>query len=332
MRTGIMVALAAGCLAASCSRSSGPAPEPGSGTIRELAPAATGGELFSGPLDATLSPDGKTAFFIALTPEGGPGIFRSAAPADGPPELLASGAPLTAPFGLDVTADGETLVIADPGAQVDAGGEAPGEDRGQLLTVPTGGGSASILAGASGYVPRGVVVMPGSGGGGDQITFTGATPGENEPGVFRVSIGGGEITTLAKGAPFTDPSGVAVGASGQVFVVDTAGDESDRARLIQVEGGAATVLLDGMAVGFPAGVALTPDDRTVLISALDPDRRTDLVLLYDLQSRELTRIASGIESFSEPAGLHRAKNADTYIWADSSANGGGTVFVINPQP
>jgi hypothetical protein len=330
MCTRILLTLAAGALVASCSKSSDPSPQLGRGTIRELVPAATGGEMFSGPLDATLSPEGRTAYFIARAPEGGSAIFRSAAPGSGPPELLASGAPLAAPFGLDVTSDGMTLVIADPGAQVDGESGVPGQDRGQLLTVAVGGGTPAILPGASGYAPRGVVVMAGDGG--DQIYFTGTTPAENEPGVFRIAIGGGEVTVLARGAPFVDPSGIAVSQSGQVFVVDTAREESDRARLIQVETGGSTVLLDGMGVGFPAGVALSQDDQTVLVSALDPETRTDLVLRYGLESRELERISNGIESFVEPAGLHRAKNVDTYIWADSSANGGGTVFVINPQP
>jgi hypothetical protein len=322
--------LVAGTLGAGCSKSSDSGSQSGSGVIRELAPAATGGEMFSGPLDATLSPEGKTAYFIALTPEGGPGIFRSAAPASGPPRLLASGGPLTAPFGLDVTTDGKTLIIADPGAQVDSESDLPSEDRGQLLTVSVEGGAPAILAGASGYAPRGVVVMAGADG--DQIYFTGSTPGENEPGVFRMPVGGGEVTVLARGTPFTDPSGIAVGGSGQVFVVDTASDDSNRARLMKVEAGATTVLLDGIAVGFPAGVALSQDEETVLVSALDPDTRTDLVLRYQVDSQALERISGGIESFGEPAGLHRAKDADTYIWADSSANDGGTVFVINPQP
>jgi DNA-binding beta-propeller fold protein YncE len=330
MRTRILLVLAAGALAVSCSKSSDRSPPLGSGAIRELAPAATGGEMFSGPLDATLSPEGKTAYFIALAPEGGPGIFRAAAPASGSATLLASGAPLTAPFGLDVTSDGNTLVIADPGAQVDADGEAVGDERGQLLTVSVAGGAPAIFPGAAGYAPRGVVVTAGSDG--DQITFTGTHPGDGEAGVFRVPVAGGEVTVLAKGAPFSDPSGVAVARSGQVYVVDTAGPDDDRARLIRVEAGVATVLLDGLGVGFPAGVALSQDDGTVLVSALDPDKRTDLVLRYQVESHELEQISSGIEGFSEPAGLHRAKNADTYIWADSSANGGGTVFVINPQP
>jgi DNA-binding beta-propeller fold protein YncE len=326
MRIHTSLVLAA-ALGAGCSKSPDMAPPPanGDGTIRQLVPAATGGTMFSGPLDATLSPEGKTAYFIALTPEGA-GIFRSGAPGDGPVRVLASGPPLTAPFGLDVTSDGKTLVIADAGAQV---GE-DGEDRGQLLTLAVEGGAPSILPGTSGYAPRAVVVMSGSDG--DQIYFTGTTPGERMPGVFRIRASGGPVTVLAQGAPFTDPSGIAVSGGGDVFVVDTARQESDQARLIEVQASGATVLLDAIRVGFPAGVALSQDEKTLLISALDPGNRTDVVIRYRIESRETEHISGGIASFSEPAGLHRAKKADTYIWADSSANGGGTVYVINPQP
>jgi hypothetical protein len=38
-----------------------------------------------------------------------------------------------------------------------------------------------------------------------------------------------------------------------------------------------------------------------------------------------------ISAYNESAGLKRARNVDTYIWADSRANGGGTVYVINKQ-
>jgi DNA-binding beta-propeller fold protein YncE len=318
----LAAALGAGCgKSADMSSATTPPPTPtikGDGTIRELTPAAMAGAMFSGPLDATLSPDGKIAYFIARGPDGAPAVFQSAA---GVIKQLAAGPPLAAPFGIDITADGKTLIIADPGAlSVDEDVDV----RGQLLSLPVVGGTAAVLSGATGFAPRGLAVA------GDQIYFTGATVAEHTPGVFRVPVAGGAVMPVAMGDPFTDPSGVAVSESGDAYVVDTAGQGSDHARLIAVHNGSAAVLLEAIKVGFPAGVALSQDDKTVLISALDPARSTDLVIRYATGSKETQEIASGIDSFTESAGLHRARNADTYVWADSTANGGGTVYVINP--
>ena len=65
---------------------------------------------------------------------------------------------------------------------------------------------------------------------------------------------------------------------------------------------------------------------------LVPKKRTDAVLRVPVAGGEVQSVSDGIDGFMEPAGLHRARNADTFIWADSAANGGGTVYVINKQP
>src|SRR5438046_2848814 len=94
-------------------------PAAGDGTIKDLTPAAksTSSEGFHTPLDAALSPDGKTAYFIAV--EGGEvAVYQTAAPSTAAPMKLAGGAPLAAPFGIDVSSDGTTLVLSDPGAQL----------------------------------------------------------------------------------------------------------------------------------------------------------------------------------------------------------------------
>lgn len=322
MHRPILLSLVAAGLFVACSDSG----KPSGGAIRDLKPSATGSmDSFSLPLDATLSPDGKTAYFIALAPDGtGAAIYKSAAPSDGkPPSVLASGPPLGSPFGVDITSDGRTLVIADPGALVGA------EDRGELFSLSVDGGTPKELPGASGYLARGIVILGQNGA--DQVFFTGSTPDDRTPGVFRIASGGGMVTVLAKGAPFADPSGIAVTKDGIAYVADTAGQESQAARVLKIQGDKVTVLLDNIAVGFPAGVALSLDEKTLLVSARDKATGTDVVLQHSLDSGKTESASKGIDKFTEPAGLHRAKNADTFIWADSAAGGSGTVFVINPQ-
>jgi DNA-binding beta-propeller fold protein YncE len=303
-----------------------PPPSPGDGTIKDLTPAATASAMsFRTPLDAALSPDGKRAYFIALQGDEA-GVFASDAPSTAAPSQLHAGAPLVSPFGIDVSLDGKTLVVADPGAQLDL--DQP--ERGELFTVSASGSAPSKITGASGYRPRGVVVMTESNT--EQIYFTGKEPTTGQAGVFKLPLAGGAVTVVAKGAAFVDPSGVAVASDGTAYVVDASDPEGSSARLLKVSAGTVSVMLGSLAVGYPAGVALSQDEKTVLVSALDPQKRTDAVLRVPVAGGEFETVSSGIDTFQEPAGLHRARNADTFIWADSRANAGGTVYVINKQP
>lgn len=299
---------------------------PGDGTIKDLTPAATASATtFHTPLDAALSPDGKTAYFIAISDDE-VAVYKSPAPSTEAPTKLAAGAPLVSPFGLDVSTDGNTLVLSDPGAQLDE----EVLDRGELFTLATAGGTPVKVEGASGYRPRGIVIAKE--GGADVAFFTGREKSTGLPGVFKIPVGGGTVTVVSKDAPFTDPSGLAVAADGTLFVIDSGDPEAATARLIKVSAGTATVMLKDLVVGYPAGVALSQDEKTILVSAKDPEKRTDAVLRVPVAGGDVQSISTGIDAFEEPAGLHRARNADTFIWADSAANGGGTVYVINKQP
>lgn len=299
---------------------------PGDGTIKDLTPAATASATtFHTPLDAALSPDGKTAYFIAVSDDE-VAVYRSPAPSTGAPTRLAAGAPLVSPFGLDVSTDGNTLVLSDPGAQLDE----EVLDRGELFTLATAGGAPAKVEGASGYRPRGIVIAKE--GGADVAFFTGRERSTGLPGVFKIPVGGGEVTVISKDEPFSDPSGLAVAGDGTLYVIDSGDPEAATARLIKVSAGTATVMLKDLVVGYPAGVALSQDEKTILVSAKDPEKRTDAVLRVPVAGGDVQTISSGIDAFEEPAGLHRARNADTFIWADSAANGGGTVYVINKQP
>lgn len=297
----------------------------GDGTIKDLTPAATSSELtFRSPLDAALSPDGKIAYFIAIEGDEA-AVYKADAPSTGAPTKLAAGFPLAAPFGIDVSSDGNTLVLSDPGALLDE--EAPA--RGELFTLATAGGTPVKVTGVSGYRARGVVVVVE--GGADVAYFSGKEPGTDAPGVFKVPVAGGTVTVVTKDAAFVDPSGLTVAKDGTVYVVDTADAEAASARVLKVSGATTSVMLSNLSVGYPAGIALSQDEKTILISARDPEKGTDAVIRAPVAGGEMQLVSTGIDAFQEPAGLHRARNADTFIWADSNANNGGTVYVINKQ-
>lgn len=309
----------------------GPEPDPvvepdgpyENGTIGNLAPAANDPVVHS-PFDATLSPGGEDVYYLALGRDDDgdqvPGVFHVPA-AGGAPATLALGDPLEAPAGLDITIDGSRLVIADVSALDDD------ERAGALLSLPVSGGAPSALAGTEGYAPAGVVVAVVDGE--ERAYFTGRDPSTSEAGVFMTSVEGGSVQSVAQGAPFASPGGIAVNQAGVVYVVD--GDPSDpAARVLQVEGGAAEVLLTGIGVGYPAGIALSKDESVILVSGIDPVAGTDIVYRVVLDSLEVGTLSEGIDTFAESAGLHRAHDAEAYAWADSEASGTGTVFVLTP--
>jgi hypothetical protein len=290
--------------------------------------SATAGTSFTLPLDAALSPDGKTAYFIAHDPAtGDPALFKADAPSTAAPTTLVAGDPLAAPFGLDVSSNGMSLVVTDTGVD-----DATTGDRGAIFNEPVGGGAPTIIAGTAGYQPKGIAVAVEAMV--DQIYFTGKDKADGQPGVFKIPLAGGAVTVVAKGAPFVDPSGLAVGSGGVLYVADTSGSSETFAAVLKVSGSTVTSLLADLKLGYPAGLALSQDESTLLISALDKVTGTDAVIRYAVAGAGMPEyvVAGGIDQYSESAGLKRARNVDTFIWADSAANSGGTVYVINKQP
>jgi sugar lactone lactonase YvrE len=306
-------ALSAVALVACSSSSGGGGGASGAPSLGTLTPAANDSTVLS-PFDATPDVDGKFIYFTALGANGA-GVFKVGAGGGAITELF-SGAPLVSPFSIAISTDGTKLFVADFGAETTAG------DAGVIFSLPVGGGTPSDIAAADGMLPRGLEVS------GDTLYFTGTTT-NGSVGVFKMSDAGGAVSPLATGAPFQSPSGVAIASSGDVYVVDTATAGSARSRVVKVTAeGTASVYLDNLSVGYPAGIVLNKAESTLLVSALDPTKGTDAVLAIDVASQAVTEFSAGIDLFVEPAGLHRAKSTDIFAWADSAANKTGTVYVI----
>lgn len=288
--------------------------DPDEAPAPEIQVAANDADIRS-PLDATPSPDGSRVYYTALShagPEPTPGVFTVAANG-GVVEPLALGEPLTAPVGISVSLDGSRLFIADPAAN-------------GVFGLAAGGGTPSLLAGTQGYAPAGLVI---SKQGEEYLYFTGREPESGQPGLFRIASAGGVVEPIAVGAPFADPAGVAVDSRGDAYVVDAAA-QGAAARVIRVRKGRASAFVEDIGVGFPAGITLTRDDSTVLVSGLDPATRRDVVYFVDSTSARIKRLSKTVGAFAEPAGLHRAHDADVFAWADSEANDTGTVYVLTP--
>jgi sugar lactone lactonase YvrE len=301
--------------------------------LTQIDPVANAPEA-SMPVDATPSPDGKDVYFIAFSTQPGPdgigvvrvpAIFKVSAAGGAPPQKLHEGEPLGSPFGITISDDGQTLFIADSSADGNTSEEGAERSDGRVFAMSASGGAPSALAGTEGITPAGVEVL------GASLYVTGRRDGQ--PGLYKTGIGGGAVSPVAVGAPFSDPGGVAVAKSGVAYVVDTGNAVTGQAMasviVIQPDG-RTEVIADGLSVGHPAGIALVNDDSAVLVSGLDNASGTDRVFRIEVADRSMKTLDSKIGDFSESAGLHRARNAQVFAWADSHAIGTGTVYVLKP--
>lgn len=273
-------------------------------------------DQFSSPFDATPDPEGVAFFFTAIDKASGdPGVFRGCSPV----AAVHVGDPLVAPFGIATSTDGQTLYVADTAYEPATGG------IGTLWSLPTAGGALTSLATAEGFGPRGLEVVNGPEG--DEVVFTGTDPADGLPGLFKIVSG--TRATVAKGAPFVDPSGVAIVDENTFFVSDTDAGGDGLGSVVQVKSGTATVLAANLGVGYPAGIAVTTDGSRVFVSGIDPSTKTDVVYVIDVATKAISTFNDGIATNVESAGLHRAKNGDVFAWADLSAGAnGGTVYRI----
>lgn len=122
----------------------------------------------------------------------------------------------------------------------------------------------------------------------------------------------GNVTTVLTDALPVPPTGVCGGADGTVYAA--AGDS-----VYAVSGGEATAIATGVHLGEPAGLALTPDDSTLMVSSIS-DAGTAQVLLINLSDNSTSIFDDVISANHESGGLHRAKDVPTdYAWADRTA-------------
>jgi hypothetical protein len=299
----------------------------GGGMQANIAAAA---EDIARPLDATPDPDGENIYFSALDPTKGAGIYKAGS-GGAATSVVRAGDPYASPFGVSMGSDGKLLYVADLGAGEDLNNDNV-VDSGQIFVQSVSGGDPSVLMGTVGTKPRGLEVVQEKGV--DQVYFSGRDD-KGLFGVFKIPATGGAPTAVSVGAPFVDPSGIAVATSGDVYVADAASATAFGAVIYKIAAGqnVAKELVVVPQIGYPAGIALDAENAQLLISALDPLKQTDVVIIVDLATGNLSTYTgdadTDISKFQESAGLHRAKNKNVFAWADSTAGKAGIVFKIN---
>ena len=332
----------------------------GSGEITKAKATATNTRA---PLDASPSPDGKLIYYTAYKAAAAQlpgkssrdankdaaknkdpfgqnndkqdGVLYSVPATGGTPKALATG--FWSPTGLVVSKDGSTIYVADSNAS-----DTLNPDKvGAIYSVSSSGGAKTLLSGTSGYKPKSLDIVKEAT---DEIYFTGTDVTTGKVGVFKVSAGGGSVSTIytpgASDEFFKDPGGLAVTAARTIYVAETIGGMGgNSSSVVKIKGGKATEFVTGIKVGYPAGIALSHDEKFILVSGIDPNRSTSVVYRINLSDpKKMQKIGKGtsIENKTSSAGLHRAHNADIFAWADAAwpdetGKNGGTVFLLNTK-
>jgi DNA-binding beta-propeller fold protein YncE len=298
---------------------------PTAATAYDPVPAATGADFWS-PFDAAPSPQADTIYFTALTRDGA-GVFKVAAQ-NGTPQALHVGEPLVSPFGVMPDTANASVFVVDSGSEGAVADDAMDTTIGRIFQISTSGGAPRSLTAAEGTAPKSLDIV--SSGGSDLIYFTGRDPDTRAPSVFSTDPAGGTLNTIASGAPLSDPSGIAVASDGTIYVADVSADDSNAA-ILRIRNGSTELFKTGLRVGYPAGVALTLDEKSLFVSGLKKDEGTAVVHVIDLATGDVVEFDKNIAQNENSAGVHRAHQTDAFAWADSSgspSNPGGTVYFI----
>lgn len=278
---------------------------------------------FHTPLDSTPDPLGNFIYFVAIGKHG-PGVFRVAAAANSPVVEIAAGYPLVAPTGIAFSSDGLTIYITDAQAWSDDG------VSGQIFALPANGGTPLPLPGAAGTKPRNLDVIGENGR--DVIYYSGQEPRRLRPAIFKLAINApNTLRIVAQGAPLVAPDGIAVTRTGIVYVADRASAGYGRGNVFRLNGRSIRPITSAVQMGNPAGIALTLDDSTLLVSSHQRNGY-DQVLVVDLRTLRTQVFTDVVGENLDAGGLHRAHDRDIYSWIDSTSGGQGTVYLVRPRP
>ncbi|MDX6676272.1 MAG: hypothetical protein QOE31_324 [Solirubrobacteraceae bacterium] len=289
--------------AAMTTASAQPAPVTAPGTPKVALVARLAGSV----LDASPDPAGKVIYFTT-NGDRGPAIRRVPL-GGGVQRAVLVGGPLRGPAGIAVSNDAERLFVADRKA-------------GHILVVPVAGGRPHVLRGSAGSAPRGLEMQ--TRGGRELVVYSGRSGGR--PALLRLpSAGAARPTVLLEGAPLRAPDGVAISRSGAIYVTDH-GPGGGRA--LRVDGDSVTTIARGLRLGNPAGIALTLDESSVLISSLNRATNTAQVLIVDTATAATSVFDDVIGTNHSAGGLHRARAAAPMGWADVQRP--GRVYRVDP--
>ena len=132
------------------------------------------------------------------------------------------------------------------------------------------------------------------------------------------------------GAPLVAPDGVVANQAGTIYVSDRSASGNGLGTVFKIVGTAVTPLLSQIHLGNPAGIALSPDESLLLISALQASNLHDQVLLLNLSTMQTGSVTKVVGLNVDDAGGLHASPGDKNIlaWAGKYGKGNGAVYMV----
>jgi hypothetical protein len=199
---------------------------------------------------------------------------------------------------------------------------------GRIFSLSMGGGPPTEVAGSAGTRPLALDVLRQ--GGQDKIFFCGSDASDAQTALYELPATGAAAPTLRhKGAPLLAAAGIISASDGTLYIADK-GSQPNQGKVYRLSGTTLTLLAADIYTGSPPGIALTPDERTVVVSSLHPINGTAQVHLIDLQTGSSSVFSRVISANSGAGGLHPARDGSgmtgTYAWSGYDGSGGGGVY------
>lgn len=306
----VLILLLAACASVSSPTNSASTPTTvlGDGSIKNIALVTQSGD-FHDPLDSTPDLNGTMIYFTATGPHG-KGVFQVPASGGRATEVF-TGSPFVAPRCLVLSLDGQQLYVTDPGA----------DNGGAIFALSIHGGSPTVVRGSLQTAPQNLDVV--SQNGQETLYFTGKEQSSGRPAVLKLPAKGADTASVViKGSPLVAPDGIVVTQSGVLYVSDRSAAGADAGQIFKIEGSSIKAIVDKIHTGNPAGIALSPDESILLVSAHQSSSVNDQVLLVDLATLQTGSATNVVGQNQNAAGLHASHAHKSILsWADVSRSG-----------
>lgn len=255
-------------------------------------------EDLDAPIDAVPAADGD-AIYVLANHEGELAVL---ALDGGEVTPIATG--LGPARSLDISSDGSFLVVADGGIE--------------WIALD---GARTRIPGTDDHGARGVdLVRVGSV---DLVYFTGVDRETGAAAIYSVDLAGGPIEVVATGFADAQLDALVRGKDGTFYASDL------RGRIWRASpSGPPEPILSSIGLGDPAGIALTTDESTLLVSSVSSSGTSQLALL-DTRDLFVTIFSDVIGTNTDSGGLRRAESDDTFAWVGIATSGEGLVYRID---
>jgi DNA-binding beta-propeller fold protein YncE len=306
---GCLVAVAVSFTTSGCKKHDPAGPIVNNNLFSSVSLLTTDG-TFDSILSAVPDASGQFVYFVANA-TAGTGVYKVPV-AGGSASKVFTGAPFGKPMDLALSTDNQTIYVADSASGIYA------------LSIS---GSAPVLvAGTAATVPVAVDVIQRAGQ--DVVYYCGRDLllGGGHAIIEVPAVGASTVKVVYSGFPLHSPAGIVSARNGTLFIANGNG------AVYELGTSTLTRLAEGITMGAPAGIALTPDEKVLAVSSKSGTNGTAQVQIIDLATGELSVFNKMIGTNAHPGGLHGARNAagaiGRYAWA--GVTGPGRVYRLEP--